>query len=279
MAHSALAASSMFTTTSTLFHGHTIAMIAAMIHANISTLDGAEIIESLPWYLRLAFPAILSQKGGLSRSVMIQLRVGNQHKMWPRGIRALLIEMHTMRFNVLQLDNFSIRKQFLNDFQAESWEGRPSPHCIHICWQRCLILEILGINIATLALFGLTAISPKWWIKLLNKMKEMQISILLVSQLISYQLMTHIRYFSRVCRVFVDFIANSTGRLTSILQKLMVFLYLVHYGHAWTGRARRVGALRVVGGLLWFTSFSIPLLYRHVFLSHLPLLFTHTCLL
>src|ERR1700678_92765 len=38
MAHSALAASSMFTTTSTLFHGHTI----AVIHANITTLDGAQ---------------------------------------------------------------------------------------------------------------------------------------------------------------------------------------------------------------------------------------------
>jgi hypothetical protein len=62
-----------------------------------------EILESLPHYLRLAFPAILSYKGGLSRNVMIQLRVGNQHKMGPRGMRALLIEMHTMRFNVLQL--------------------------------------------------------------------------------------------------------------------------------------------------------------------------------
>ena len=38
MAHSALAASSMFTTTSTLFHGHTI----AVIHANITMLDGAQ---------------------------------------------------------------------------------------------------------------------------------------------------------------------------------------------------------------------------------------------
>ena len=34
---------------------------------------------------------------------MIQLRVGNQNKMGPWGIQALLIEMHTMRFNVLQL--------------------------------------------------------------------------------------------------------------------------------------------------------------------------------
>lgn len=62
-----------------------------------------EILESLPRYLRLAFPAILSHKGGLSLNVMTQLRVGNQHKMGPHGIHALLLEMHTMRFNQLQL--------------------------------------------------------------------------------------------------------------------------------------------------------------------------------
>jgi hypothetical protein len=62
-----------------------------------------ELLASLPPYLRLAFPAILSHKGGLSRNVMTQLRVGNQHKMGPRGVRSLLIEMHTMRFNTLQL--------------------------------------------------------------------------------------------------------------------------------------------------------------------------------
>ena len=205
MAHSALAASSMFTTTSTLFHGHTI----AMIHANITTLDGAEIIESLPWYLRLAFPAILSQKGGLSRSVMIQLCVGNQHKMGPRGIRALLIEMHTMRFNVLQLHYLEANFEQLSSREL----GGATQSTLH--WHSYLLTTMpdfgdFGINIATLA-------CSDWPLSLRSD-----------------QLMIHIRYFSRVCRVFVDFIANSTGRLTSILQKLMVFLYLVHYGHAWT---------------------------------------------
>ncbi|KAF8074040.1 hypothetical protein FPV67DRAFT_1446849 [Lyophyllum atratum] len=36
-------------------------------------------LDSLPAYLRLAFPATLSRKGGLSRNVISQLRVGNQH--------------------------------------------------------------------------------------------------------------------------------------------------------------------------------------------------------
>ena len=60
------------------------------------------LLESLPAYLRLAFPAILSRKGGLSRNVISQLRVGNQHKMGPSGVRSLLFEMHTLRFNILQ---------------------------------------------------------------------------------------------------------------------------------------------------------------------------------
>jgi len=58
------------------------------------------LLESLPAYLRLAFPATLSRMTGLSRNVMSLLRVGNQHKMGPSGVRALLYETHTLRFNV-----------------------------------------------------------------------------------------------------------------------------------------------------------------------------------
>jgi hypothetical protein len=59
------------------------------------------ILNSLPPYLRLAFPAILSRKSGLSLGVINQLRVGNQHKMGPSGVRSLLLEMHTRKFNTL----------------------------------------------------------------------------------------------------------------------------------------------------------------------------------
>lgn len=61
------------------------------------------ILESLPQYLRLEFPAILSRKSGLSVSVVNQLRVGNQHKMGPGGVRSLLFEEHTRKFNMLCL--------------------------------------------------------------------------------------------------------------------------------------------------------------------------------
>lgn len=60
------------------------------------------LLDSLPAYVRLSFPAILSRKGGLSNNVISQLRVGNQHKMGPQGVHSLLLEMHTLRFNKLQ---------------------------------------------------------------------------------------------------------------------------------------------------------------------------------
>jgi hypothetical protein len=61
------------------------------------------ILDSLPPYLRLAFPAVLSRRSGLSHNVISQLRVGNQHKMGPSGVRSLLLEMHTRKFNILHI--------------------------------------------------------------------------------------------------------------------------------------------------------------------------------
>ncbi len=61
------------------------------------------LLNSLPPYVCLAFPAVLSHKIGLSCNVVSTLCVGNQHKMGPSGVRSLLFEMHTCRFNVIQL--------------------------------------------------------------------------------------------------------------------------------------------------------------------------------
>ncbi|KAJ7901480.1 hypothetical protein B0H13DRAFT_2336060 [Mycena leptocephala] len=60
------------------------------------------LLASLHPYLQLAFPAILTKKSGVSRNVMNQLRVGNQHKMGPSGVRSLPLESHTLRFSILQ---------------------------------------------------------------------------------------------------------------------------------------------------------------------------------
>ncbi|KAL0563144.1 hypothetical protein V5O48_018932 [Marasmius crinis-equi] len=62
-----------------------------------------ELVASLPAYVQLAFPAVLSRKSGLSHNVISTLRSSNQHKMGPNGVRSLLFELHTRRYNVLLL--------------------------------------------------------------------------------------------------------------------------------------------------------------------------------
>ncbi|KAJ3508637.1 hypothetical protein NMY22_g16549 [Coprinellus aureogranulatus] len=57
------------------------------------------LLDSIARYMPLSFPAVLSRKGGVSNQVATLLRVGNQHKMGPAGIRKLLIELHTLRYN------------------------------------------------------------------------------------------------------------------------------------------------------------------------------------
>ncbi|PPQ85721.1 hypothetical protein CVT24_001668, partial [Panaeolus cyanescens] len=66
------------------------------------------LIDSLPAHVRLSFPAVLSHRSGLSREVVTLLRVSNQHKMGPHGVRALLLEAHTQRFNRLLLQYLEV---------------------------------------------------------------------------------------------------------------------------------------------------------------------------
>ncbi|KAF8057791.1 hypothetical protein FPV67DRAFT_1786257 [Lyophyllum atratum] len=87
-----------------------------------------KIMSSLPPYLSLAFPAILSQRGGLSRQVMSQLRVGNQHKMGPSGVRSLLLESHTLRFNVLQAQYLESVFELVSAQQRVSGQVQSSLH-------------------------------------------------------------------------------------------------------------------------------------------------------
>ncbi|KAH9478811.1 Werner Syndrome-like exonuclease [Psilocybe cubensis] len=60
------------------------------------------IVNSLPAYLRLAFPAVLSRRSGVSTRLLRQLRVCNQHKMGPSGYRSMLLENHTFKFSQIQ---------------------------------------------------------------------------------------------------------------------------------------------------------------------------------
>lgn len=67
------------------------------------TGSSPELMAALPRWLQLAFPADLSCRAGLSKSVITHLRVANQHKMGPAGVRAMLVEQHTLRHNRLHL--------------------------------------------------------------------------------------------------------------------------------------------------------------------------------
>jgi len=89
---------------------------------------GHAILESLPPYLRLAFPAILSYRSGLSHNVMAQLRVGNQHKMGPSGIHSLLTEMHTLHFNRLHLQYLEAIFEVISQREAN---GKDSQETLH----------------------------------------------------------------------------------------------------------------------------------------------------
>ncbi|KAJ7930158.1 hypothetical protein B0H13DRAFT_1858986 [Mycena leptocephala] len=80
----------------------------ALTPRRVVDVDSNFFIVSWAYYCRGSrvkdgsFPAVLSRKSGVSRNVINQLRVGNQHKMGPSGVRSLLLESHTLRFGILQ---------------------------------------------------------------------------------------------------------------------------------------------------------------------------------
>ncbi|KAK7016160.1 hypothetical protein R3P38DRAFT_2786521 [Favolaschia claudopus] len=81
------------------------------------------LLNSLPPFLRLAFPAILSRKSGLSQTVVSILRIGNQHKMGPSGVRALLCENHTLRFSTIQAQYLEAAFQLVRRHADEQSPG------------------------------------------------------------------------------------------------------------------------------------------------------------
>lgn len=86
-------------------------------------------MNSLPAYLRLTFPAILSRKSGLSQNVLTMLRVGNQHKMGPSDVRAMLYEMHTRRHNILLLRY--LESAFEQERGLEMFKSGPLQSTLH----------------------------------------------------------------------------------------------------------------------------------------------------
>ena len=87
-----------------------------------------KLLSSLPAYLRLAFPATLSYRSGLSNRVIAQLRVGNQHKMGPHGVHSLLCEMHTLQFNTLQVQYLEAAFELVRGRQVEADKLQTTMH-------------------------------------------------------------------------------------------------------------------------------------------------------
>ncbi|KAJ7466068.1 hypothetical protein FB451DRAFT_1369813 [Mycena latifolia] len=88
------------------------------------------LLDSTPAHLRLSFPAVLSRKTGLSRNVLAMLRVGNQHKMGPSGTRAMLYEMHTLRYNRLLLQY--LESAFERERGLETLESTSLQSTLHV---------------------------------------------------------------------------------------------------------------------------------------------------
>lgn len=95
-----------------------------------STFRGwsTSILKSLPPYLQLAFPAVLSRRAGISRQVITQLRVSNQHKMGPTGYRSLLLENHTLKFNILQAQYLEAAFEMVRGQQLERSQTQTTLH-------------------------------------------------------------------------------------------------------------------------------------------------------
>ncbi|KAF8233295.1 hypothetical protein L208DRAFT_1203220, partial [Tricholoma matsutake] len=79
-----------------------------------------KFLSTLPAYLHLSFPAILSYNGGLSHKVITQLYIGNQHKTGPNGVHSLLCEMHTLRFNTIQLQYLEALFDLVHGHQVDA---------------------------------------------------------------------------------------------------------------------------------------------------------------
>jgi hypothetical protein len=63
----------------------------------------SSLIGTLPRSIQAVFPAVLSYRSGMSHALAQTLRVCYQHKMGAAGVKALLLELHTRRFDRLCL--------------------------------------------------------------------------------------------------------------------------------------------------------------------------------
>lgn len=197
------------------------------------------LIKSLPAWLQLAFPAVLSYWSGLSHDVVSQLRVGNQHKMGPTGSRSLLLEMHTLRFNRLQAQYLeAVFEQICGHQTSDSSSWKENLH------------SYIANQFPNFGDFGDDqkyagfVPSVSYLAMMMNKVIEIEepdadqhTSCLAPAQLAiddSHKVSLLLSAFSFSFFFLVKMLNIIICRSISILPKLMVFRCLMHYGHAWT---------------------------------------------
>ncbi|KAJ3522150.1 hypothetical protein NMY22_g12013 [Coprinellus aureogranulatus] len=95
---------------------------------------GKELLDSkfLSPRVRLGFPVQLSHRGGVTKRVLRTMRVCSQHKMGPTGMRALLMEHHTHRFDRIRLQYLESVYRIENGFEANQGSGSQSRLTSHM---------------------------------------------------------------------------------------------------------------------------------------------------
>jgi hypothetical protein len=190
------------------------------------------LIESLPPYIRLAFPGVLSRRSGLSHQVITQLRVGNQHKMGPSGIRSLLLKLHTLRFNTLQAQYLEAIFEVICSHESHS---KSTPSCLQSTLHTYLKSHIPAFgDFGSEQQFGGFVPGERYLAGMLNWAIEadehdanQHTAIIAPEQLAiddSHKVTSHCNFLQPLILSF---------RSISILRRSKVFPSLVHYGHAW----------------------------------------------
>jgi hypothetical protein len=188
------------------------------------------LIDSLPRYVRLAFPAVLSHRSGLSHQVVTLLRVANQHKMGPNGIRSLLLEMHTLRFSTMQAQYLEAIFEVVCGYESEVGKSS-SQNTLHAYLRR----QTLPFgDFGSQSQYAGFVPSERYLARMLNMAIEadeqdanQHTAIIRPDQLAiddSHKVWSYSLHHTLITYEF---------RSTNTLQRLMVFPFLGHCGHAW----------------------------------------------
>jgi hypothetical protein len=191
------------------------------------------LLNSLPAWLHLSFPAVLSHQSGLSCNVISQLRVGNWHKMGPTGVRSLLLEMHTMRFNILQAQYMEALFE-----QVQAQQTTKNPDELQTSLHRYLVNNVPNFgDFGDVQKYAGFVPGASYLAMMMNKAIELEeldadqhTSCLAPDQLSIDD--SHKVIFQFIIGLILTYALILMCRSTNMLPRLMVSQYLMLFGHA-----------------------------------------------